>query len=382
MQRTRCTLRPWTDPREFCTPAWLMPLLLQHRHPHACNPATLVLPARHHTTLVMASILAGLREWFSVAATPPGLLTTFGALWCLNVARHVASLLWLHLRPSSLDRYLVTTSGRPAWALVTGATGGMGTAFTHQLASRGFNLVLHGRDATKLNAARDKLASAHPSCQIRTILLDAATSFSAGGSASDTWLQPLHDIDLTVLVNNAGGFTEVARGTLDALSADRLIGDAAINVMFPTLLIRQAIPLLKRSGRGLILNVGSLADQGAPLLGIYPGSKGGMAILAPQLNREMLLQGIDIEVLHVQLGTVYHETQSIVASPSLFVPDARSVVRAALSKVGCGRHVVVGHWAHSLQFHALMLAPMSVIDRALIDSMTQLNMEDKDAKQE
>ncbi|KAH7033720.1 putative short chain dehydrogenase/reductase [Microdochium trichocladiopsis] len=322
-------------------------------------------------------------DQLSPAATSA--LTVLGALWCLDVTRRVASLLWLHLRPSSLDRYLLTSSGKPGWALVTGATGGMGATFAHELASRGFNVVLHGRSSDKLRRLHDKLAAAHPSRKFRTVVIDAFAAATAGGSVSDGWLASLQhddDVNLTVLVNNAGGAIEETRGTFDVMPADRLINDMALNALFPMLLIRQVIPLLERSGRGLILNIGSLADVGMPTLGSYPGSKSAMVTLATQLNREMMLSGLDIEVLHTEFGAVYHETQTVVQKPGFLEPEAEYVVRAALGKVGCGRPVVVAHWAHALGSSALAFLPRFVLDRIFVGLARDLHMVDLNLKKD
>ena len=52
---------------------------------------------------------------------------------------------------------VITTSDSRAWALVTGADGGLGFAFSNALAAKGFNIVLHGRNEAKLKKSAASL---------------------------------------------------------------------------------------------------------------------------------------------------------------------------------------------------------------------------------
>jgi 17beta-estradiol 17-dehydrogenase / very-long-chain 3-oxoacyl-CoA reductase len=204
----------------------------------------------------------------------PSLLTLVGFVTSARILARASSLLWLFLRPSSLPRYLHTTDAKPAWALVTGASGGIGKQLSHELATGGFNVVLHGRNASKLERVRAELAAEHPSRSFRILVVDAARVAAATNDAdSNDWAAALEDINLNVVINNAGGSTERKVDVLDRLSADRLITDASVNALFPTLLLRQLIPLLHRNGPGLIINVGSLADVGIAQVGSYVMSR-------------------------------------------------------------------------------------------------------------
>ncbi len=298
----------------------------------------------------------------------PNLLAAAGLVSCLGTLVHVSSLLWLYLRPSSLRRYLHTTDGKPAWALVTGASGGIGEELAHQLATHGFNVVLHGRRPPALQLLKAKLEKTHPGRTFRIFVADAAQSFAVGGAPLDDWAASMEDINLTVVINNAGGVASRDFSTLDALSPERLIADASVNAMFPTLLLKQLIPLLSRNAPGLILNIGSMADMGLPRVGSYPASKAYSMKLAELLGREMRLTGRDIEVLGIRVGNVWGTKQTVALAPDLFAPDTATMAKAILARVGCGKRVVVGYWSHALQFEALKLLPEFLADRMLIDA--------------
>ena len=215
-----------------------------------------------------------------------GAIKTIGALYYLRTLAHYVSILALFVKPSRINRYLHTTDGKPAWALITGGSGAIGQQMAHELAGLGFNIVLHGRNQEKLDAAQADLSRLHPGRQFRTLVIDASQSFGSA-KTSASWLAPLKDINLTILINNAGGSTERKVAALDELSADRLVTDASVNSMFPILLMQQAIPMLRHNSPGLIINIGSLADVGLPLAGSYSASKASLAIMTEALAREM-----------------------------------------------------------------------------------------------
>jgi 17beta-estradiol 17-dehydrogenase / very-long-chain 3-oxoacyl-CoA reductase len=87
----------------------------------------------------------------------------------------VAQFLYFNFRPSSLPRYgkkhRLYKPTYKTWALVTGATDGLGVAWAHELAASGFNIVLHGRNPAKLATIKAELEAAHQ-VQVRTLILN------------------------------------------------------------------------------------------------------------------------------------------------------------------------------------------------------------------
>jgi len=76
-----------------------------------------------------------------------------------------------YLYPSGLPKYLRQhANGDNSWALVTGATDGIGHALCHELSARGFNIVLHGRNEAKLTRVREEFETAHPQRHFRTVV--------------------------------------------------------------------------------------------------------------------------------------------------------------------------------------------------------------------
>ncbi|KAK0658075.1 short chain dehydrogenase/reductase, partial [Cercophora newfieldiana] len=260
------------------------------------------------------------------------------------------------LRPSKLHRYLHSNNSQPAWALVTGASDGIGKALAHELAANGFNVVIHGRNPAKLERVQRELEAAHPSRTFRILIADATQC------APDVFkdiANRLSDIHLTVLVNNAGGTpisSEKLFKTMDEYSHKEIADTVALNALFPTMLWNALMPTLVSNGPALLLVVGSLAANGLPLVAPYGSSKSYLRTLSESVAQEMIMTGRDIEVLHVGMGEVTG-VSGIWTPPTFFLPHATTAARAILRRVGCGRVHVVPYWPHALQMVGLGFLP-------------------------
>ncbi|XP_042751971.2 uncharacterized protein LOC111913074 [Lactuca sativa] len=88
-----------------------------------------------------------------------------------------------------------------SWALVTGPTDGIGKAFAFQLASKGLNLVLVGRNLAKLNDVSDSIRTKFKQTQIKVVVVDFSCDLDHGiGRIKET----VAGIDVRVLINNVG----------------------------------------------------------------------------------------------------------------------------------------------------------------------------------
>ncbi|KAI0134137.1 short chain dehydrogenase [Xylariales sp. AK1849] len=311
------------------------------------------------------------------AVTAP--LSALGAFVVITTAYRVLSFIWLYTRPSNLHKYLHATSAKPAWALVTGASDGIGKALAHELAAQGFNVVLHGRNAPKLEGVKGELSKQHPALSFRILLSDAHECHVD----PDKWLseivRTLEDINLTVLVNNAGGGTHPAFGRLEEFPYQQILDTVHLNAMFPTLITAALIPMLVNNGPGLIVNICSLADNGLPLTSFYGGAKSSNHVTSLALWREMKLEKRNVEVIAHRVGMVTG-TQHVKKNTSIMGPSPRTMARAILAKTGCGRKSVIPYWAHGLQHVMLGVMPEWAVDRALIDTMTGLRDEEGEGK--
>lgn len=87
------------------------------------------------------------------------------------------------------------------WAVVTGATDGIGKAYAFKLAKRGLNIVLISRTEAKLNAVKAEIEEKYPSVQVKVVICDYS-DFNAKLRAKVE--KAVKDLDVGVLVNNVG----------------------------------------------------------------------------------------------------------------------------------------------------------------------------------
>ncbi|PNP46005.1 hypothetical protein THARTR1_10823 [Trichoderma harzianum] len=145
------------------------------------------------------------------------IFASIGAVTVAALAINVFSAVKVYILPSKLQRYAhASTDGNPPWALVTGASDGIGRAFAEELALRGFNVVLHGRNKAKLDLVKSELQQKHPETLFRTLVADASKVQCVNclhGEENESQhpvdfnaiKDALQDLHLTVLINNAGG---------------------------------------------------------------------------------------------------------------------------------------------------------------------------------
>ena len=289
------------------------------------------------------------------------ILATIGIISISFLAIRFLRFVHLYTRPSSLKRYL---HGEVAWAFVTGASDGIGRAFAQELAQNGFNVVLHGRNPTKLDNVKAQLQNQFPKVDFRILTADAS---STSHQQIDELVASVNDLHLTVLINNVGGAIKVA--PLDDTTSEEVDAIMNMNARFPTQLTKTLLPKLTQTNSpSLIMNIGSTGDFCVPYATIYGGSKGFNMTWSSSLALELKSERRNVEVLAVSVGRVTdvsHNKQDA----SFFTPSARTMARAALQRVGCGKPVVVGYVGHAIQKFFVGLLPFSVISNAVTSLM-------------
>ncbi|MCJ1300000.1 hypothetical protein MMC08_002794 [Hypocenomyce scalaris] len=149
-----------------------------------------------------------------------------------------------------------------------------------------------------------------------------------------------------------------------------------LNAGFPTQLTRTLWPLLANNSPSLVMNVSSAASLGFPYATIYSGSKAFLESFTHALYAEAHAESHDVEVMGIVVGAVTdvsHRKEPV----SLLTPNATTMARAALGKVGCGRAVVAGFWMHGLQVGVFGLLPEWVLLRVKGNVMRDLGNKEK-----
>lgn len=180
-----------------------------------------------------------------------------------------------------------------SWAVVTGASAGIGAATARELAALGCNLVLGARRVERLEALRDELAGV----EVRALPLDVTSreSCEAFASAIET---------PEILVNNAG----LARGTEFLVEGDEEVWRIMMetNLMGLLRVTRLFLPKMIERKRGTIVNVGSVAGlEPYPRGAVYCATKSGVRSISKALRHELL--GTGVRVSNIEPGAVETE---------------------------------------------------------------------------
>lgn len=189
------------------------------------------------------------------------------------------------------------------WALITGATSGIGEACAIQLAARGVNLILTGRRDERLRALSSKLKEF--SVDVRTLAFDISDSERLEKSLTGVKSE-LEKLD--VLINNAG----LAVGTLPMKDSDPSDWDQMIDTNVRGLLkiTRFCLPFMVARGRGHIVNMGSVAGRWVyPGGGVYCATK--FAVRAITEGLRMDLMGTGVRVTNIEPGMVETEFSQV-----------------------------------------------------------------------
>jgi len=278
------------------------------------------------------------------------LLLSIGALAVSVNLYRLSRFIYIYNRSSSLGRYCHADGNKQAWALVTGGSQGIGRALVSELANRGFNVVVHGRNEKKLQGIIDELATEFPDRKFRIAVLDACLEGQKLIDGIRAVVEDLKDINLTVLINNVGGPPPAMKpvwNTFDRISAKDNDDMLSMNLRFPTQLTAALLPDLLKHQPSLIATIGSLTEEGSPYLTMYGGSKAFLMAWCKALAREMQAEGQDVEVLGIRTAEVTN-TSSNSKPATWMMPDAKRYASALLDRVGCGQVLINGYWSQAL----------------------------------
>jgi uncharacterized oxidoreductase len=215
--------------------------------------------------------------------------------------------------------------------LLTGGSSGIGLALARRLAATGAHLVITGRRSGALESA---------TFQLRGM---GATVVPVQGDVADpdarqTFINAAHTKlgGLDILINNAG---VVRAGRLDKISHAEVCRMIEVNLTAPILLTQLALPLLKRSGDGLVVNVSSgLGLIGTPFYATYGATKAGLALFSEALRRELKDEGVHVLTIYPTAT----DTQMMASSRSSVEREsADSVADATLKAIQSGVLAVI-----------------------------------------
>eukprot|EP00923_Selenidium_pygospionis_P036254 GHVN01063590.1.p1 GENE.GHVN01063590.1~~GHVN01063590.1.p1 ORF type:complete len:310 (+),score=28.37 GHVN01063590.1:67-996(+) len=280
-----------------------------------------------------------------------------GCLYCV-----VSALVWGYaiLKVVSLViNTLLSRGTKPAplteqgtWAIVTGATDGIGKAIAIELAKKGLSLILISRSEEKLSATKEEIA-ALPGYggRIRTLEIDFA----------DTKIYPsikaaIQNMKIAILVNNVGmsyscaeRFEEINDTLIDSL--------IDVNVRSVLRLSHMVYQNMVERKMGTILCVGSGSSQipSDPLYSAYAGTKSCAEAFCRSLQVEAKEHGIVVQC-HIPL---FVSTKMSKVKQSMYAPSAQTYAIAALEAVSSPKmstSTIIPYF-----FHRIIMGIISVV---------------------
>ncbi len=253
------------------------------------------------------------------------------------------------------------------WALVTGASAGIGAEFARALAADGVSCVLTARREDQLKALSEELTQQH---DVETRVVPADLSTSAG---AEVLLSQVDDLEIAILINNAGfGYS----GRFDKQDPERLARMVQLNCAAPVTLTAELLPKMRERGRGAVIFTGSVAgSQPLGLHALYSATKVFDNFLAEGLWSE--LQGTGVDVLGLQPGSTeseFHDVAGEIPHPG---EPADQVVAAALNALGYQPSVISGgfNWIRAnAAFRLLPRSWLALIGKQVMEFQTPEDM--------
>jgi short-subunit dehydrogenase len=230
------------------------------------------------------------------------------------------------------------TAPLPGYALVTGASAGLGAAFVRRLAAEGRNLVLVARDLERLEATAAQLRERYP-IEVEVLSADLGTEEGCAAVAARISAE---DKPVDTLVNNAGFGLYQAFGKAPL---ERELQMLDVNVRAVLVLSHAAAVAMAGRGRGEIINVSSVAGflpRGGAAT--YAASKAWVTLFSEGIAT--LLRGKGVRVSAICPGFTHTEFHAraqadMSDTPSFMWLDADRVVADGLADARAGKVISV-----------------------------------------
>jgi uncharacterized protein len=221
------------------------------------------------------------------------------------------------------------------WALVTGASSGLGAEFVRQLSAKGLNVVLVARRQERMQELAAEVQEAYTT-QTRILPVDLTSP-----GACEQVAEQVSDLEMGLLVNNAGyGML----GAYTSLDSDGQAKMTVLNCVVPVMLTNHFLPPMVSRGRGGLIFLGSSAAfQATPYFATYGATKAFNLMLGEALRIEYRKAGVDsLAVCPGFTRTEFADVANVQDAGAFRVSTPPVVVRLALDSLGRKPFVMPG----------------------------------------
>lgn len=239
------------------------------------------------------------------------------------------------------------------WALVTGATAGIGESFTRLLASKGYNIALVARDEARLH---ERAAGLREKYSVQTFVLPADLSTKKGVKVVEEYIE---SFEIEVLINNAGFGINKAFTASDLDAEQDLLN---VLVRTPMRLMHVILPGMKKRKSGTVINVSCVAGFIAG--GTYSAAKSYLTVLSESLNTELKSTGVKVSSLCPGFTrTEFHQRGRMKMNglPNFMWLNADKLVAKSWSDAQANKPVSIPGWQYKLLVAIISIAPRSFV---------------------
>jgi short-subunit dehydrogenase len=241
------------------------------------------------------------------------------------------------------------------WALVTGATAGIGESFTRLLAAKGFNLVLVARDEARLH---ERAVGLKENFGAESVVIVADLATEAGCAKVEDYIRAN---EIEVLINNAGFGINKAFTMSDLAKEEEVL---KVLVRTPMRLMHVALPAMKERNSGVVINVSSVASFIAG--GAYSASKAYLTVLSESLSTELSATNIKICALCPGFTrTEFHQRgrMKMAGLPNFMWLNSDVLVAKAWKDAISGKPVSIPGWQYKTLVGIISLLPRTAVRR-------------------
>ena len=248
------------------------------------------------------------------------------------------------------------------YALVTGASRGIGRAIALQLAQRGYDLLLVARSEDQLTALAREIGTRYQR-QAHVLATDLAAPAAADTVAA--WTTQYAD-QLAVLVNNAGyGLW----GRFEQLSLAEQQNMLQLNMHLPVALIHALLPALHQAPKAYILNVASTAAyQAVPSLALYAASKAFLLSFSRGLRYELKSSNVSVTCISPGATTTSFADRAgmgaeLQATANKVSMSAEAVAEAAVAGMLAGEAEIIPGVLNKVSVGLTSLVPKGLVEK-------------------
>jgi short-subunit dehydrogenase len=241
------------------------------------------------------------------------------------------------------------------WALVTGATAGIGESFTRLLAAKGFNLVLVARDEARLH---ERAAGLKENFGAESVVIVADLATEAGCAKVEDYIRTN---EIEVLISNAGFGINKAFTMSDLAKEEEVL---KVLVRTPMRLMHVVLPAMKERNSGIVINVSSVAGFIAG--GAYSASKSYLTVLSESLSTELSATNIKVSALCPGFTrTEFHQRgrMKMAGLPNFLWLNSDVLVAKAWKDAVSGKPVSIPGWQYKTLMGVISLLPRSIVRR-------------------